>query len=77
MYLSYQLLRNLAPQSITPAQQRAADEQLGRIAATLARRARADRHGAACKDSGAGNGGRSAGRISKGDRELCPAALAG
>ena len=37
MYLSDQMLRNLAPREIAGSQQRAADEQLGRIAAAVAR----------------------------------------
>ena len=36
MYLPYQMLRNLTPHSATPAEQREADEQLGRIAAAMA-----------------------------------------
>ena len=43
MYLPYQVLRALAPEGMTPADQRAADEQLGRIAAGLSR---SWRHGA-------------------------------
>jgi hypothetical protein len=37
MYLSDQMLRNLAPREMAGSQQRAADEQLGRIAAAVAR----------------------------------------
>jgi len=43
MYLPYQVLRALAPEGMTPAEQRVADEQLGRIAAGLSR---SWRHGA-------------------------------
>ena len=37
MYLSDQMLRNLAPREMAGDQQRAADEQLGRITAAAAR----------------------------------------
>ncbi len=40
MYIPYLMLRNLAPGAMTAAEQRAADEQLGRIVAVLARRSR-------------------------------------
>lgn len=39
MYLSHQLMRGLSNERMTPAQQRAADEQLGRIAAAILRSA--------------------------------------
>jgi hypothetical protein len=35
--LPYQMLRNLAPREMTAGQQREADEQLGKIAAAVAR----------------------------------------
>ena len=54
MYLSYQILRNLAPEPLTVAQQRAADDQLGRIAAALSRFGRSQRdrpgNGESCGD---------------------------
>jgi hypothetical protein len=37
MYFSYLMLRNLAPGATPAADQRAADDQLGQLAATLAR----------------------------------------
>ena len=37
MYLSYQMLCNLAPREMTASQSREADEQLGRITAAVAR----------------------------------------
>lgn len=40
MYLPYVMLRNLAPGGMTADEQRAADEQLGRIVAAVARRRR-------------------------------------
>ncbi len=40
MYPSYLMLRSLAPLDITGPQQREADEQLGQIAAAVARRRR-------------------------------------
>jgi hypothetical protein len=40
VYLPYVMLRNLAPGGMTAAEQRAADEQLGRIVAAVARRRR-------------------------------------
>ena len=40
MYFPYVMLRNLEPQTMTPAEQRLADEQLGQIAATLERTTR-------------------------------------
>jgi len=43
MYQPYQVLRASGPEGMTPAEQRAADEQLGRIAAGLSR---SWRHGA-------------------------------
>ena len=40
MYVPYLMLRNLGPQAMTPAEQRRADEQLGQLAAALARATR-------------------------------------
>ena len=40
MYLSYHFLRSLSPESISPADQRAADEQIGRFFAALSRGSR-------------------------------------
>ena len=40
MYFSYLMLRNLGPRTMTATEQRVADEQLGRIAATLGRATR-------------------------------------
>jgi hypothetical protein len=37
MYLSYQVLRHAATGGVSPAEQRAADEQLGRLAAGVSR----------------------------------------
>jgi hypothetical protein len=37
MYLSHQMLSNLAPRTTTAGQQREADEQLGQVAAAVAR----------------------------------------
>jgi len=65
VYLPYQILRSLGPQSMTAAQQREADELLGSLVAGMARPARPDRKAAACGDSGAGQGGRIIGQISK------------
>jgi hypothetical protein len=57
VYLSYQMLSNLAPREMTSCEQREADEQLGQIAARVTRwghrvaahvhavAARPDRHG--------------------------------
>ena len=40
MYIPYLMLRSLMPAEMTADEQRAADEQLGRIVAALARRGR-------------------------------------
>jgi hypothetical protein len=40
MYFSCLMLRNLAPQPLSPAEQRAADEQRGRMAAAVTRTTR-------------------------------------
>jgi hypothetical protein len=68
MYLSYQILGNLARREMTTAQQREADEQLGRVVAGLARRLRPERPATPCGRTGAGHTGSLARRISKGSR---------
>jgi hypothetical protein len=40
MYFSWMMLRNLAAQPMSPAEQRAADEQLGQMAAAVTRTTR-------------------------------------
>jgi hypothetical protein len=40
MYVPYLMLRNLGPQTMTAAEQRRADEQLGELAAAFTRRGR-------------------------------------
>jgi hypothetical protein len=57
MYLPYQILRNLAPESMTTGQQRAADEQLGEIAALLSRGSRGRRVAHARRTDGKQRGG--------------------
>ena len=57
MYLSYQTLRNLAPESMTTGQRRAADEQLGEIAAALSRGSRGRRVADARRTAGKRPGG--------------------
>lgn len=54
MYISYEILRNLAPEGLSAVQQREADDQLGRMAAGVMRRGRTDGRVAACTGTGAG-----------------------
>jgi hypothetical protein len=57
MYLPYEMLRHLAPESMTTGQQRAADEQLGEIAALLSRGSRGRRVAHARRTDGKRPGG--------------------
>ena len=43
MYVPYLMLRNLGPQAMTAGEQRRADDQLGQLAAALARATRSRR----------------------------------
>ena len=65
MYLSYEILRNLAPDELTGIHQREVDDQLGRIAAGLMRRGRPGGRAAECNGRSTGLRGRSPAGISK------------
>jgi hypothetical protein len=65
VFLSYQILRNLAPETPTTSQQRAADEQLGEMAAALSRRGRTRWHAHGRRAGRVGSGGLTLRRISK------------
>jgi hypothetical protein len=65
MFLSYQMLRSLAPDTLTIAQQRAADEQLGEIAAVLSAGGRGRWVSRARRTRSNGSGGLLASRLSK------------
>jgi hypothetical protein len=65
MFVPYQMLRNLAPETLTISQQRAADEQLGEIAAALSTVGRGRRIARQRRTSSNGSGGVTFGRLSK------------
>jgi hypothetical protein len=65
MFVSYQILSNLAPETPTTSQQRAADEQLGRIAAALSGVGRGRRHWAGRQARSGGSSGLTLGQLSK------------
>jgi hypothetical protein len=65
VFLSYEMLRNLAPETLTIAQQRAADEQLGEFAAVLSVGGRGRWLSRERRARGNGSGGLLASRLSK------------
>ena len=65
MFVPYQMLRILAPETVTIAQQRAADEQLGEIAAALSVGGRGRRLSRGRRTSSNGSGGVMLSRLSK------------
>lgn len=76
MYLSYQNLRYLAPESMTVAQQRAADEQLGELAALLSRGARGWRRTRSRRTNGTGSAQLAPDQISKVGRKAAACEIA-
>jgi len=65
VFLPYQMLRNLAPDTLTINQQRAADEQLGEIVAVLSRGSRGRWLSRGRRVSSNGSGGLALGQLSK------------
>jgi hypothetical protein len=65
MFVPYQMVRNLAPETLTISQQRAADEQLGQIAAALSIGGRGRRISRGRRTSSNGSGGVTFSRLSK------------
>jgi len=72
MFLPYLILRNLAPETLTINQQRAADEQLGELAAVLSRGGRVPWLSRVRRTSSNGSGQLVLGQISKSTpKEAC------
>jgi hypothetical protein len=69
MYLTSETLRYLAPEAMTTAQQRAADQRLGEIAAALTRGHRGWRLTRSLRTTGNGSGGLGLYPISKSARK--------
>jgi hypothetical protein len=69
MYLTYETLRYLTPEATTTAQQRAADERLGELAAVLSRGRRGRRLTQSLRTNGNGSGGLMRDHISKSGRK--------